>query len=63
MQEPVKMAITTYDNLILELVGIDKTIAADKIDRQFLGRDPDGLSERVLWRNRGRAYPNGADDQ
>ena len=29
-------AITTYDNLILELVGIDKTIAADKIDRQFL---------------------------
>lgn len=28
-------AITTYDNLILELVGIDKTIAADKIDRQF----------------------------
>lgn len=29
-------AITTYDNLILELVGIDKAIAADKIDRQFL---------------------------
>lgn len=50
-------AITTYDNLILELVGIDKTIAADKVDRQFLEDDPDGLSERVLWRNQRKSIP------
>ena len=29
-------AETTYDGLILELISIDKTVAADKIDRAFL---------------------------